>query len=331
MKKRSLFICGLCLQLLCHSQSGLYINGTFTIKSNTIVAIDGLSLTPSVPYTIMGLYSLVRNATLAHPSLTPSIKRAFQWNAAPALFTGSIEFYYDESELNGLSESELTLNVNSGTQWQAYMSGAIRNPAANFVTTPVNNLQLNEISLAAEAHPLPLKWGSLAATRINKTARIEWLTYSEDQTSFFQIEYSIDGLRWITIDSPIPAANTPGSHQYQFYDSTVSASKTFYRIKQVDRDGQSSYSPVVQVTAVQNQLAISVYPNPATQQVFVQSVNVPLKMIRLFSTNGQLIRTTAVHSKTTYVVSLEEVPKGMYILQAQRTDGTTGHLSITKN
>lgn len=331
MKKCALFICGLWLQLLCHSQSGLYINGSITINANTTVAIDGLALTPSISYTITGNYSLIRNSTLAHSSSTLSINRAFQWNATPALFTGNIGFYYDESELNGLLESELTLNVHNGTQWQSFPSGGIRNSVSNLVTTPVNNLQLRELSLAAETHPLPLRWSYITATRENKAARIEWQTLNETQTSFFTIERSIDGLHWIKIGSAISAANTPSSHQYQFYDSTVSTRKTFYRIKQVDQDGQFTYSTVVQVEAIQNQLAITLYPNPASHQIFIQSAGDPLKTIRLYDSNGQLIKTAIILSATTYQLSLEAVPKSSYFIQAQCTDDTIVHLSFIKN
>lgn len=129
MRKLPLLLCMFCLTLLCQSQSGLHISGTstFSINANTIVSIDGMALTPLTPYTINGSNSLERNTTLTQSSTTLAINRSFLWNSIQAAFTGSINIYYDDAELNGLLESVLTLNVHDGTQWQAYITGVVRN------------------------------------------------------------------------------------------------------------------------------------------------------------------------------------------------------------
>lgn len=333
MSKLSLLLCGLCLALFCHGQSGLNITGasSFSIKANTTVIIDGLTLTPSALYTISSTNNLKRTATLSHPSITPSINRSFQWNTTLTAFTGNIGFYYNEAELNGLAEPDLTLNVHDGSQWQAYTVGVIRNTTTNLVTTPVTNIFLNEISLAAEVHPLPLKWGHVTATREKETARINWETYNEFEVSFFTIERSIDGLHWYTIENQIPAINKPGLHPYYFYDNTISNSKTFYRIKQVDNNLQYSYSPVAQVAAVPYQIAISIFPNPATQQVFIQSKDKLIKTIHVYSANGQLLLTTNVLSITQHTLPLEAFSKGAYTIQVTYTDNTTSSVSFLKN
>ena len=331
MRKPPLFLSGLCLALFCHGQSGLYISGNLSINANTIISVDGLTLTPSSTYSLAGANSLTRKTTLTHPSITPAINRSFQWSATPAPFTGSIGFYYEETELNSLLESELTLNVHDGSQWQAYKTGISRNTANNLVTTPVSNLLLNEVSLAAEAHPLPLTWGSITANRKKGTAFIVWQTYNERQTAFFEVERSADGMLWNTIGGPVPAANTSNFHQYHFSDSTVLNNKTFYRIKQVDRDQQFSYSSIAWVPAIQSQSVVSIYPNPATHQVSIQSSITPLKTLHIYDVNGQLIKTAIVPAVTTYALSVITLPKGVYTVQVKLTDGTVTHLSFIKN
>lgn len=332
MRIPPLLFLGLFFVLFCHSQTSLYITGpsSISIQANTTVAIDGLALTPSTLYTISGTNSLKRNATLAHPSIALSVNRSYQWNTAPTAFTGNIGFYYDEAELNGLTESDLTLNVHDGNQWLAFNSAIIRNTVTNFISTPVNNILMNEISLGAGAFPLPLKWGPVSATREKELALIKWETYNEAQVNFFTVERSTDGWHWITIGVPISAANTSGQNQYSFQDITLSNSKSYYRIKQVDHNLQYSYSPVVQVAAVLLPFDISIYPNPATHLLFVQSKDKLIKTIRVYKANGQLLKTVKVIS-IKHALPLETLSNGVYTLKVLYIDNTMASASFIKN
>ena len=333
MRKVPLLLLTIHLGLLCHSQSGLHIisTTTFTIRANTTIAMDGLVLTPSSHYVVTGSNNLARASTLLHPSITPAIKRSFQWAATLPPFTGSIGFYYEDAELNGLAEADLTLNIHDGINWQAYKGGATRNTVTNIVTTPVSGLLINELALAAEAHPLPLKWGKITATRKKEATLVEWETHSEIATAFFEVERSKNGLNWNAIGQPVQAYNKPGSHQYQFLDSSTSNSKTFYRVKQVDVDDHFSYSVITWVPALHQPATVSIYPNPAYQQLTVRSAELPLQALRLFDANGKLIKTEIVPNTLTYTLPISSLLKGMYMVQAQLADGSVTHLSFMKN
>jgi len=332
MRKPPLLLLTFCVTLLCHSQSGLYISGTtLSIRANTILAVDGLVLTPSTSYSFTGSNHLTRRTTLLHPSVTPSINRSFQWATTLPAFTGSIGLYYDDSELNGLAEADLTLNIHDGTHWQAYRSGASRNAVTNVVTTPVSGLLINELSLAAEAHPLPLKWGRITATRQGLKALVEWQTYQEEQTAYFEVERSIDGFHWSQTGQALLARNSPGTHVYRYLDRQLPTAKTYYRIKQVDTDGQARYSSIVWVPALYELAPISIYPNPAGLQLTLQSGSLPIQAFRLYSANGKLLRTETVTPATTHTFPLSSIPAGVYMIQVQLADGSLTNHSFIKN
>lgn len=333
MKKPTLLLLALCVALLCHSQSGLYVSGTTTlsIRSNTTLAVDGLVLTPSSDYVVTGTNHVTRAPTLLHPSITPAIHRSFQWATSLPPFTGDIGIYYEDAELNGLAEAELTLNVHNGTQWQAFPGGVSRNTVTNLVTTPVSGLLPQELTLAAEAHPLPLQWGQIAATRKEKSALVEWQTFNEVQTAFFEVERSADGQHWSRTGHAVMARNQPGTHYYQFIDSSVSNNKTFYRIKQVDRDGRASFSAIAWIPALLQPAGVSIYPNPASQQLSIYSTALPLHTLRLFDANGKLLQTESVPNVFNHTIAIASLPKGIYVMQVQLTDGSITHLSFIKH
>lgn len=79
--------------------------------------------------------------------------------------------------------------------------------------------------------------------------QLEWATGTEGGLSVFIVERSSDGTTYM----PIGRVTAQGSYsQYQFTDSSpldADVDRTFYyRLKMVSRDGNSSYSPVEEVS-----------------------------------------------------------------------------------
>lgn len=79
--------------------------------------------------------------------------------------------------------------------------------------------------------------------------QMEWTTGNEDNLSVFVVERSGDGTTFL----PIGRVTARGSFsQYQFTDSSpldADIDHTFYyRLKMINRDGSSTYSPVEEVS-----------------------------------------------------------------------------------
>jgi hypothetical protein len=84
----------------------------------------------------------------------------------------------------------------------------------------------------------------------NFTVLLQWQTAQEQNSDVFVIERSTDGQTFSTIDQVPAAGNSPLPRNYQYIDKAppVTASgRTFYRLKQLDRDGKFSYSAAVAV------------------------------------------------------------------------------------
>ena len=93
------------------------------------------------------------------------------------------------------------------------------------------------VSLAA---PLTL----FTATRENNQAQIQWQTAQEQHSSFFAIERSTDGATFTTIGIVAAAGNSALPLNYSFTDLAPALSSDYYRLRQVDLDGNFTYSPV---------------------------------------------------------------------------------------
>jgi hypothetical protein len=311
-----------------YAQSGLTIQSAtpFVIAAGTPVSVDGLVIQPSVTLAVPAPNSLVRNAAITSPSASSSINRAFKLSNTITGFSGAVIIYYLDAELNGIAESNLTLNNHNGTSWSDYSTGVTRDATSNYViTSGLSNLNLSELTLASVLAPLPLLWGPVQAIRSKTTAKVKWNTYDENNTQFFEIERSIDGIQFTSTGLRTQAFNAPGNHHYEVKDGEAPAVKTFYRIKQVDHDGRSTLSPVVFINAIENNTGIEVvvYPNPARDEINVRlaTAGLYIRAIRLYNAGGMLLQTTNNVNNTIGRINIGSRPAGPYWLQVESSDG----------
>jgi hypothetical protein len=145
--------------------------------------------------------------------------------------------------------------------------------------------------------------------------QVDWGTAGETNNDHFEIEHSQDGLDWASIGRVEAGGNTDAGQEYSFTDAAPYAGLTYYRLKQVDRNGNSTFSKTLTMhTAEQQTTAVKAYPNPANAFLFVEGAG---QSITVFNMAGQQmpVRITAVSdSKTT--LDLSSIPTGAYFLKA---------------
>jgi len=87
---------------------------SITVNTNSSVFIDGLELAPSATYTIAGPNAFDRTSTPIVVGDNSSINRVYTMTEVLSDYLGVVSFSYEESELNGISESDLVLEVQDG-------------------------------------------------------------------------------------------------------------------------------------------------------------------------------------------------------------------------
>ena len=66
---------------------------------------------------------------------------------------------------------------------------------------------------------------------------LKWSTASEQNSSFFTLERSVDGIDWLVIGNVVAAGNSQSELDYQFIDVNYRETVNYYRLKQTDIDG----------------------------------------------------------------------------------------------
>lgn len=117
--------------------------------------------------------------------------------------------------------------------------------------------------------PLPLDLLTFKGSLQNNATQLEWETTNEKGTALFSVERSIDGHDFQQIGT-VAAKDNSVKNKYSFwdYDAThQSSSLLYYRLKMIDKDGSFTYSDIVIITLPGITGKVSVFPNPALNQI----------------------------------------------------------------
>jgi hypothetical protein len=161
----------------------------------------------------------------------------------------------------------------------------VTNGSSRMVTAPV---WYTRTDLGA----LPITFSSFTAQKQNKTVKLNWTTEQEFNSSHFIIERSADGRTWQSLASMAAAGNSNNHLEYTAYDNLPLNGTSYYRIKEVDKDGRLQVS-VVRPVNFDAGYSITVAPNPAKDFVVVtmDRINNAGSTIRLFNASGNLVYT----------------------------------------
>jgi hypothetical protein len=163
---------------------------------------------------------------------------------------------------------------------------------------------------------MPVKFTGFFAKESGAYVQLAWATTDEINNSHFEIQRSNDGRTWSTIGKV--AAGTAAINQYSYTDrSNKNGNTYYYRLKQVDKDGQFLFSTVKTIYANSSTEIATIYA--ASAQTIAVEFNEQLKgniLVRVVSINGQAI-VEKVFTEPAYrmLLNIPSSTKGMYVVQ----------------
>jgi hypothetical protein len=222
---------------------------------------------------------------------------------------------YDYTPLNGNScEPQFQLfsrNNNSIPAWNNV--GAINVPS-NTITV-VGNTTRQELILETFCIPLPVELISFdVKLKKENEASIKWSTKNEHDNYAFYIERSQDSEYFETITklNVIPESST--FKEYDYTDTLLEKGVYYYRIKQVDLNGDYSYSEIKVVDHQETGFGI-IYPNPG-KDIFTIKVNNTTTIV-IMDIQGKIVRIFNPNISETYsskTIDLSDLSSGIYLI-----------------
>ncbi len=175
---------------------------------------------------------------------------------------------------------------------------------------------------------LPVELVSFEAREAACKVNLSWLTETELNNSHFDIERSVDGYRFSKIGQIKGNGTSNQYHVYDFVDA-LPTRENYYRLKQVDFNGTSTYSDIIFVKSecLKNEESIglvNVFPNPAmTGEVnlrfeAIEKENTILSVSDLYGKNILREEVSVESGMNSFAVDINTLKAGTYILSLGR-------------
>ncbi len=219
------------------------------------------------------------------------------------------------------------------TTAEAALNRAIRiNDTASNVTavtlaTATTNTIFRGIAFTPGTTTLPVKLISFNASATMNNVFLNWSTATELNNYGFELERSIDNKSFEKIGFVKGNGTTNALSNYQFIDYTPMTSATYYRLKQIDFDGQFTYADIVKVSN-SNQLDVVVGPNPFSNEIKVIS-NQNIYAVEVIDMTGKVCFSSNPNSLT-YSFKLDNMNNGIYFIRINNGEQTISK-RIVKN
>lgn len=183
-----------------------------------------------------------------------------------------------------------------------------------------NFLYLDEIAVYNDANDasLPLSWQGSSAIIENEQVLVQWQTDTADEE--FAVLHAIDGSHFTTITPFQPQQIVKDNQIYfQFYH-TPQQQKNYYQIVQLEDGITVSQSPVFFVENEVPSTEIKVFPNPATDRLWITRTNAASTDMtyQLLDANGRTVQQgneTIPSSDDTFSITVSDLSSGVYWLQ----------------
>jgi hypothetical protein len=172
---------------------------------------------------------------------------------------------------------------------------------------------------------LPVELILLEATARDSYNEVYWKTATERNSDYFVVERSFDGVSFTAIDTLKAAGHSTEKRMYVYNDYTRAFGHNYYRLKQVDFDGQFEYfgPRLVMVEAKE----MMVVPNPVNEAssftlVYAFEANTAYTIVVTDLFGREVLRRThqAQQSTNQFQLSAEHLASGVYSISVSSGD-----------
>ena len=261
-----------------------------------------------------------------------SISRYFE--IAPEINTAlnaTFRMHYADAELGSHAEGAIEFRLLDGGSTWIKRNSESRNISSNYAQLQGIN-SFSRITLADDGAGLPVLFKSFTVECGYGETLVNWTTASEQNASHFEVQRSVNGTAWTTIASLPAAGNSVTDKHYAYTDNDPQGK--FYRIREVDLDGQTQYSQVG-VADCETGNDFKAWPNPVQNQLFVtvKAERNGNAAIQVYNNEGKLVKkqNSGLQPGTNRLaVDMYSFPMGLYHIEVILNDGTRKRVMVLK-
>jgi hypothetical protein len=161
--------------------------------------------------------------------------------------------------------------------------------------------------------PVPVKLLSFTAEAVDGNVDLNWVTASELNNDYFNIEYSKDGNSFTSVITRTGAGNSTEKISYSATHNTSEQGTIYYKLKQTDFDGTTSYSDIVAVDLSAGiDVTFKVSPNPIhNKAIITTSENLHNASLSVYNSQ-MMVKQVNNLSGRSFTFQREDLKTGLY-------------------
>ncbi len=160
---------------------------------------------------------------------------------------------------------------------------------------------------------LPVEIKTFTANEKGKGVQLNWETASEINNDYYDLEHSVDGIQFNTIHRVKGFSNSTENKSYSFFHDHPVNGNNYYRLQQVDLDGQTN-SLSTQVVSFQADEHIRFFPNPFRDQLKISLVHSKTTQVLVKNMLGNKVKQFEIDHQNN-VLDLSEFSSGTYFFE----------------
>lgn len=164
--------------------------------------------------------------------------------------------------------------------------------------------------------PIPVELMAFNARKEGTGARLDWMTASEKSNHGFVVEQMVNN-RFDSIGFVSGHGNSHIAHRYTFFAPELQRGYNYFRLRQVDLDGDVSYSPIRVVENLPSLASLIIAPNPVKDDLSVTfSASGESARYRIFSLTGKVVNQGELEGSPARL-DLSTLPQGIFVLEVE--------------
>lgn len=222
----------------------------------------------------------------------------------------------------GGGREQISLNVTAGIDYKirVYSYGSLVSNRGNF-------------TISGSGSPLPVSLLGFRGIHSGNNNILTWSTANELNNSGFEIQYSFDGTNFNKLDFQSSRAQNGNSGivlTYQFIHKNIPDGNLYYRLVQIDKDGNRKMSNIILIKGekIQNLAVSMLYPNPAKSAVKIvlsSPINHSVQIVITDLAGKKVFQQgySVIAGANQLELNVAKLPAGSYFMKAVCKDGCT--------
>lgn len=182
----------------------------------------------------------------------------------------------------------------------------------------------SEYAVGGGGEAIPIELLNFDARLENGVVQLLWSTATETNNEFFIVEKS-NGIDFTEVAKINGAGNSSVIRNYTARDEKPFSGVSYYRLKQIDYNGNHHYSRIVSVNNTTSGNPMVIFPNPSARMVKVKFMNpVPKAEVVVFNQHGTISFNKSFLNLDNNLIELnlwDELLPGIYYFQVNTGSG----------